>query len=143
MKFYWIIKIFVSRITYIVLFWFQYLKPISIPFQIHHKPTKKSVLTKLQSEIKALKETFLRALDIAEHMGSAMDTLNILDDNQWNDTNIGNITTRRTRRNAVYTKISSKETDLTSRLAEKMRALPLEKVRKIWSGKSSIRNRLF
>ena len=119
------------------IFWFQYLKPFSISFQSHHRPSKKSVLTQLQSEVKALKETFLRALDIAEHMGNAMDTLNILEDNQWNNTE--KTSSRRTRRNTKYTQIHSKGSELEKTIAEQMRKLPMENVRKIRSGKILIK----
>ena len=97
-------------------------------------------MTQLQSEVKALKETFLRALDIAEHMGNAMDTLSILEDNQLNDTIIETTTSRRTRRNAKYPEISSKGSELAKTIAEKMRKLPRENVRKIRSGKIVIEN---
>ena len=97
-------------------------------------------MAQLQSEVKALKETFLRALDIAEHMGNAMDKLNILEDDQWNNTIVEKRSSPRTRRNAKYTQIHSKGSELAKTIAEQMRKLPMENVRKIRSGKRVIKN---
>ena len=101
----------------------------------HKAPSKKSILTKLQSEVQAFKQTFLRAVDIVEQMGHTMDTLDMMENNIWNETILWQNETRRMRRHANYPALEAGEPRLVRKLADQMRALPLEKVRQIRSGK--------
>ena len=103
--------------------------------QVRHKiPSKKSVLTKLQSEVQAFKQTFLRAIDIVEQMGHTMDSLDMMENDLWNETSLWQNETRRMRRHATYPFKEESETLLVRKLTDQMKTLPLEKVRQIRSG---------
>ena len=93
------------------------------------------ILTKLQSEVQAFKQTFLRAVDIVEQMGHTMDSLEMMENSMWNETTLWQNGTRRRRRHAIYPLKEEKEAPLVRKLADQMRTLPLEKVRQIRSGK--------
>ena len=105
----------------------------------HRKPSKKRILNQLQSEVKALKETFLRAADIVEEMGLAMETLDDIDDISTNSTSPSQSTFERSKRSLQLnmTDYGVKETPLVKSLAEKMRVLPITNVRRIRSGVKS------
>ena len=98
-------------------------------------PSKKMILTKLQSEVQAFKQTFLRAVDIVEQMGHTMDSLEMMENSMWNETTLWQNETRRRRRHTIYPLKEEKEAPLVRKLADQMRTLPLEKVRQIRSGK--------
>ena len=103
--------------------------------QVRHKiPSKKSVLTKLQSEVQAFKQTFLRAIDIVEQMGHTMDSLDMMENDLWNETSLWQNETRRMRRHADYHFKEESEPLLVRKLTDQMRTMPLEKVRQIRSG---------
>ena len=106
----------------------------------HRKPSKKRILNQLQSEVKALKETFLRAADIVEEMGIAMETLDEIDDISTNSTFTSQSTLQRNRRSLQLnmTDLGVQETPLVKSLAEKMRGMPITNVRRIRSGVKSI-----
>ena len=93
------------------------------------------ILTKLQSEVQAFKQTFLRAVDIVEQMGHTMDSLEMMENSMWNETTLWQNETRRRRRHAIYPLKEEREAPLVRKLADQMRILPLEKVRQIRSGK--------
>merc|ERR550539_480081 len=103
----------------------------------HHQLSKKRILNQLQSEVRALKETFLRAADIVEQMGHAMDTLDSVEnDHLSNDSFLWENSSGRTRRNTHYQpkmNSNSEEAYLVRTLAEKMKTLPMQKVREIRS----------
>ena len=106
----------------------------------HRKPSKKRILNQLQSEVKALKETFLRAADIVEEMGLAMETLDDIDDISTNSTSTSQSTLERSKRSLQLNikDYGVQETPLVKSLAEKMRVLPITNVRRIRSGVKSI-----
>ena len=97
-------------------------------------------MNQLQSEVKALKETFLRAADIVEEMGLAMETLDDIDDISTNGTFTSQSTLQRNKRSLQLnmTDLGSQETSLVKKLAEKMRVMPITNVRRIRSGVKSI-----
>ena len=97
--------------------------------------SKKSILTKLQSEVQAFKQTFLRAVDIVEQMGHTMDSLDMIENGMWNETTLWHNDTRRHRRHASYPLEEDKEAPMVRKLVDQMRTLPLENVRQIRSGK--------
>ena len=68
-------------------------------------------------------------------MGHTMDTLDMMENNIWNETILWQNETRRMRRHANYPALEAGEPRLVRKLADQMRALPLEKVRQIRSGK--------
>ena len=108
----------------------------------HHQLSKKRILNQLQSEVRALKETFLRAADIVEQMGHAMDTLDSVEnDHPLNGSFLWENSSGRTRRNTHYQpkmNSNSEEAYLVRTLAEKMKTLPMQKVREIRSGKNKV-----
>ena len=87
-----------------------------------------------------MKETFLRAADIVEEMGIAMETLDEIDDISTNSTFTSQSTLQRNRRSLQLnmTDYGVQETPLVKSLAEKMRAMPITNVRRIRSGVKSI-----
>ena len=93
-------------------------------------------MTQLQSEVRELRETFLRAVDIVEKMGQAMDTLHVANDNRSIDIMTQKNSSRRTKRNGKYpeTDINMENPSLVNVIAEKMRNMPMQNVRKIRSG---------
>ena len=104
-------------------------------FQVRRRPpSKKAILTRLQSEVQAFKQTFLRAVDIVEQMGHTMDSLELMENSMWNESNLWQNETR-SRRHAIYPLKEEMEPPLVRKLADQMRTLPLEKVRQIRSGK--------
>ena len=102
----------------------------------HRRPSKKRILNQLQSEVKALKETFLRAADIVEEMGLAMETLDDINGISTNSTLTSQSTLQRNRRSSQLnmTDYGVQETPLVKSLAEKMRTMPITNVRRIRSG---------
>ena len=86
-----------------------------------------------------MKETFLRAADIVEEMGLAMETLDDIDDISTNSTSTSQSTLERSKRSLQLnmTDYGVQETPLVKTLAEKMRVLPITNVRKIRSGVKS------
>ena len=87
-----------------------------------------------------MKETFLRAADIVEEMGIAMETLDEIDDISTNSTLTSQSTLQRNKRSPQLnvTDYAVQETPLVKSLAEKMRAMPISNVRRIRSGVTSI-----
>ena len=87
-----------------------------------------------------MKETFLRAADIVEEMGLAMETLDDIDDISTNGTFTSQSTLQRNKRSLQLnmTDLGSEETSLVKNLAEKMRMMPITNVRRIRSGVKSI-----
>ena len=87
-----------------------------------------------------MKETFLRAADIVEEMGLAMETLDDIDDISTNGTFTSQSTLQRNKRSLQLnmTDLGSQETSLVKNLAEKMRVMPITNVRRIRSGVKSI-----
>ena len=87
-----------------------------------------------------MKETFLRAADIVEEMGIAMETLDEIDDISTNSTFTSQSTLQRNRRSLKLnmTDLGVQETPLVKSLAEKMRGMPITNVRRIRSGVKSI-----
>ena len=87
-----------------------------------------------------MKETFLRAADIVEEMGLAMETLDDIDDISTNGTFTSQSTLQRNKRSLQLnmTDYGVQETPLVKSLADKMRAMPITNVRRIRSGVKSI-----
>ena len=106
----------------------------------HRKPSKKRILNQLQSEVKALKETFLRAADIVEDMGLSMETLDNIDDISTNSSFTSQSIFERSKRSPQLEMkdLEVQETPLVKTLAEKMRVMPISNVRRIRSGVKSI-----
>ena len=87
-----------------------------------------------------MKETFLRAADIVEEMGIAMETLDDIEDIATDSTSTSQSIVERSKRSLQLnmTDYGVKETPLVKSLAEKMRAMPITNVRRIRSGVKSI-----
>ena len=86
-----------------------------------------------------MKETFLRAADIVEEMGLAMETLDDINGISTNSTLTSQSTLQRNRRSSQLnmTDYGVQETPLVKSLAEKMRTMPITNVRRIRSGVKS------
>ena len=98
-------------------------------------------MRQLQTEVKALRETFLRAIDIVEKMGQSMDTLaGEAVDNRSTNTFIHDNSSRRTKRTLKCSGngLSIEASHLVISIAEKMKNVPLQNLRKIRSGNISI-----
>ena len=63
-----------------------------------------------------------------------MDSLDMMENDLWNDTSLWQNETRRMRRHATYPFKEKSETLLVRKLTDQMKTLPLEKVRQIRSG---------